>query len=93
MADIDRSALTHLMPVVADQDASGDDASPIELVANVLPVRRWAAKPGRRTNHKIRVWPHIWPQPSTVSPQRMRCLCCGVHFSERRAERSCQPRR
>jgi len=92
MADRDRSALAQLIPPIVRQGADGGSASPAELVLDVLPGRLPMAKSGKPANRETRVRPHLWPQPSTVSAQRMRCLCCGVSFWEPRAERSCQPR-
>jgi len=93
MADTDRSVVAQLTPVTARQKTDGCNSDPAELVLNVPPDSLRAAKSGKSRTRKTRVRPHLWPQPSTVSPKRMRCLCCGVSFWERRAERSCQPRK
>ena len=48
-------------------------------------------KLNRSMKRRAQSRPHLWPQPSDVSPKRMYCLRCGVAFLGQRAEEPCEP--
>lgn len=85
MTDDDSPTLTRLISAVLDQAADCQGTGSAELVRNEPQSSFQLAR--RETPFQ----PHLWPQPSVVAPQHMRCLCCGVYFWEQRAERPCPP--
>lgn len=90
MAPIDRTDPSRFIdktvyPAIGDPSDLTADIPDSPNAGRMVSGRKW------RLGHQRQLQPHLWHQPSCVSPQEMRCLICGAAFWERRAEASCRP--
>jgi len=87
----DHSSLVRLIATTVDQHADRGCVELAEQIADRLEAGYWLERTGGAERREVALRPHVWPQPSGVAAESMRCLNCGAAFRGRRAEGPCQP--